>query len=271
VEVEIDIESGTRLVKIPVSVNSRGPYSFNFDTGASTTTLSKKLADSLGISTYQSERADARGLGGGIPTEFAKAAIEIGLLKFREDEVYVIDLDAMLPGAGNRDGVLGHSTLKHCIVALSYPQQTLRIGKNGHETLKSTNEINWSRFEYINNSHLVGVPVRINGLGPFQFVLDTGAGNTVITPKLAESIDVHAEPVPGIARGLGGDVALELASLESIKVDSIELQSSQVAVIDLSKVSPKGNLIEYGILGFDFLKNLEIHIDYPRQQYSFVG
>jgi predicted aspartyl protease len=269
-KVEIEIESRIRLVKIPVSVNGQGPFSFTFDTGASTTTLSKRLADRLGIRSNQLERADARGLGGDIPTEFAKATIEVGSLKFDEDEVYVIDLDTLLPDAGYRDGVIGHSTLKHCIITLSYPQQFLRIEKNQHASRSLQQEADWSKFEYIGGSHLIGVPVHINGRGPFQFVLDTGAGNTVITPKLAESVDINAEPVPGIARGLGGDMQLKLAFLESIVVDSITISSPQVVVVDLSKVSPKGNLIENGILGFDFLRNLETHIDYPRKQYSFV-
>jgi predicted aspartyl protease len=267
---KIDIESGTRLVKIPVSVNGQGPFVFVFDTGASTTTLSKRLADSLRIRSYQLERADARGLGGGIPTQFAKATIEIGSLEFEEDEVYVLDLDTMLPCAGNRDGVIGHSTLKHCSITLSYPQQFLRIECNGYDSQIVQQETEWSQFEYIGGSHLVGVPVYINGRGPFRFVLDTGAGNTVITPKLAESIGINADSVPGIARGLGGDMQLKLAFLESIVVDSVKIPSPQVVVVDLSKVSPKGNLIENGILGFDFLRNLETHIDYPTMRYSFV-
>lgn len=269
-EIEISIESGTRLVKVPVFVNGRGPFSFTLDTGASTTTLSKKLVNDLGILSYQSEKSDARGLGGAITTEFAKASIGIGSMKFDEDEVYVLDLDTMLCGTGKHDGVLGHSTLKHCRIALSYSRKTLQIGTNGYDSSSASDENKWHEFEYIRGSHLIGVPVYINNHGPFHFVLDTGAGNTVITPKLADIIDVQVEPVPGIARGLGGDVELKIASLESISVNSVRLESSQVAVIDLQNVSPKGDLIEYGILGFDFLKNLETLIDYPRNLYAFV-
>ena len=36
---------------------------------------------------------------------------------------------------------------------------------------------------------LAVLPVRLNGTGPFQFVLDTGASRPVLTPKLA-----HARP-----------------------------------------------------------------------------
>jgi hypothetical protein len=63
---------------------------------------------------------------------------------------------------------------------------------------------------------LVGIPTYVNEQGHFDFVLDTSAGNTVITPKLANSIGVQTMSVSGIARGLGGDIKLKMASLESI-------------------------------------------------------
>ena len=88
-DVTINIETGTRLIKIPVSINGNGPFSFNFDTGASTTTLSTGLAEKLGIHTYESNKPNARGVGGGIPTKFAKARVNIGSLRFDEDELFL--------------------------------------------------------------------------------------------------------------------------------------------------------------------------------------
>ncbi|MBN2228503.1 MAG: aspartyl protease family protein [Candidatus Thorarchaeota archaeon] len=269
-DIEFEIESGTRLVKIPVHVNGYGPFQFVFDTGASTTTLTKSLAEKLGISTYKREQSDARGLGSGIPTEYAIATIGIGPLTFNEDEVYVLDLNAMLQGAGKRDGVIGHSTLKHCILSLNYSRKKLCIDKDRFSDNDSTDSIIWSPFEYIKDSHLIGVPVVVNGCGPFDFVLDTGAGNTVLTPDFATNIGASAEPINGIARGLGGDVELKIASLDSISIGSQRLEKSTATVIDLSRVSPKGNLIENGIIGFDFLKSLEIIIDYPRMQFALL-
>ena len=261
----MEFETSTHLAKVPVSVNGEGPFSFNLDTGASTTTLSKSLAEQLGITTRESNRPDARGIGGGIPTEFADASVSLGTLQFDEDEVYVLDLEAILRGAGNRDGVLGYTTLKHCTMSLSYSKQRFKLSK-GNSAL----DLNWSPFEYIKDSHLVGVPVHINGKGPYDFVLDTGAGNTVVTPEMAELIGLDAKPVHGIARGVGGDVQLELAAVESVAVGDSEISNTQVVVLDLSKVSPKGKLIEHGIIGYDFLRNFETVIDYPQKQFSFI-
>jgi predicted aspartyl protease len=264
-EFEVEFETSTHMVKVPVNVNGQGPFTFDLDTGASTTTLSKKLAVKLGVPTRKGDSTEARGIGGGIPTEYADAAISIGSLEFDKDELYVLDLDAMLRGACNRDGVLGYSTLKHCTISLSYNKQRFKINKGN-----STRDLNWAQFDYIKDSHLIGVPVHINEKGPYDFVLDTGAGNTVVTPEMAEQIGLEAKPVHGIARGVGGDAQLELAAVDTLSVGVSKILNSQVVVLDLSKVSPKGKLIEHGIIGYDFLRNFETVIDYPNKQFSFI-
>jgi hypothetical protein len=145
-EAQIALESETRLVKIPILINSQGPFSFDLDTGASTTTLSKRLVNGLGITTRQEDRVQARGLGGGIPTEYAMAKIGIGPLTFDEDEVYVLDLDALLKGAGVRDGVLGHPTLKYCRIVLNYSKRSLRIARDDQYPQALDHGIDWSTF-----------------------------------------------------------------------------------------------------------------------------
>ena len=256
------------MVKVPVKVNGQGSFPFDLDTGASATTLTTQLAESLGIITRPGDRPEARGIGGGIPTEYADVIIGVGSLEFEKDEVYVLDINAIMKSSCGRDGVLGYSTLKHCTMSLSYSKQRFTLNRTDSGTPPT--EIDWSPFEYIKDSHLVGVPVHINGQGPYSFVLDTGAGNTVITPKLAEKLGIEAKAVHGIARGVGGDVELKLAELESLSVGSAQITNSQVVVLDLSKVSPKGDLIEYGIIGYDFLKTFETILDYPGKQFSFI-
>jgi len=262
---QTEIESLTNLVKIPVSVNGQGPLTFILDTGASTTTLSMKLAERLGIPTRLGDRPEARGVGGGIPIEYADVTISLGQLEFNQNEVYVLDLENILRCGGNYDGVLGHSTLKHCIISLSYKNQRLKLNKDN-----SSLKLDWSKFRYIHDTHLVGVPVHINGKGPYDFVLDTGAGNSVVTPRLAEELSIEAQTVPGIARGIGGDAQLKLAAVSTLSVGSATVSDTQLVVIDLSSVSPKGMLIDYGIIGYDFLRNFETVIDYPNQRYSFI-
>jgi predicted aspartyl protease len=264
-ETEIEIEVGLQHVQVPVRVDGKGPFTFVLDTGASLTSISKRIADELGVETREGSRSVATGVGGGIPIKYADVEIGIGSLDFEKDEVYVMDFDAIFRGLGNRDGAFGFTTLNQCTMSLNYNTKSFKLRKGS-----SDRDLNWTPYEYIKDSHLVGVPVHINGKGPYDFVLDTGAGNTVVTPELAAQIGLEAKQVQGIARGVGGDTQLELAAVDTLSVGDVEISHSQAVVLDLSKVSPKGKLIENGIIGYDFLKNFETVIDYPNKRFSFI-
>ncbi|TFG27623.1 hypothetical protein EU528_12520 [Candidatus Thorarchaeota archaeon] len=264
-EVEVKTEIAMGHVNIPVCVNGHGPFSFVLDTGASVTTVGKRLAEELGIKLRDGSRTEARGVGGGIPVKFADVEVGIGELEFEKDEVYVLDFDAIFRGLGSRDGVFGFTTLKHCTMSLSYKKGILKLHKG-----KSQRALDWIPFEYVHDSHLIGLPVYINGNGPYSFVLDTGAGGTVMDPALAKKLDLDVQSVDGIARGLGGDVQLQMANVNNFDVGSAKITNSQVVVLDSGKVSPKGKLIEYGIIGYNFLMNFETIIDFPSKQIAFI-
>lgn len=36
------------------------------------------------------------------------------------------------------------------------------------------------------------VPCHVNGSGPFEFILDTGAGTSLVTPELARSLQLES-------------------------------------------------------------------------------
>ena len=265
-EAEVTASIGMGHVNIPVNVNGNGPFTFVLDTGASYTTLGKSLAEKLAIKTREGSKTEARGVGGGIPVQYTDVEIGIDDLVFDKDEVYILDFQAIFQGLGTREGVFGHSTLKQCTMSLSYKNERFRLHKG-----KSNRDLDWIPFEYVNDSHLIGAPVQINGKGPYPFVLDTGAGSTVVTPKFAKKMGLDVQVIEqGIARGLGGDMQLSLASIDSLSIGSSEITKEQVAVIDMSKVSPKGKLIDNGIIGYNFLRNFETVIDYPEKRLAFI-
>jgi predicted aspartyl protease len=269
--IDIEIELGTNLVSGPVYVNDAGPYRFRLDTGASTTTLTTRLADELGLSTYEGSRKEARGLGGGIPVKYARVnSLKLGELDTGHQEVYVLDLDNVMGRCEGRDGVLGYSTLRDYTLTLSYSEKRLELERSqGAE--RSTKGISdeWASFNYVQDTHLVSLPAIIDGSGPIDLVVDTGAGSTVFTPGLANRLKIDSFPVPGIARGVGGDVELRMARIRSIAVGSARIEEPQVAVVDLSRVSPKGELIENGILGYNFLSHFIMSLDYPNRLFRF--
>lgn len=262
--VKIDIDERTHLVEIPIHVNGQGPFIFHLDTGASATTLTPELVSRLNLDTYSESRQGMPRAGGALQAEYATIdSLRVDSVEFQNQEVLVIDLNRRM-GLGNRDGVLGHSMLKECILKLSYASHSLSLSRD----LRDESDQWWGSFDYVEDTHLIVLPTSINGSKPVDFVLDTGAGSTVITPILAESLNLDCAEVNGIARGLGGDTQLRLAMINELSVGKKTVQGLQAAVIDMSRVSPRGTAIKNGILGYNFLSKCELSLDYPKQKYS---
>ncbi|MFW9963962.1 MAG: aspartyl protease family protein [Candidatus Sifarchaeia archaeon] len=260
---------------IPVMINGKGPFTFVLDTGASVSTLSKSLAEELGISTYEGDKKKAAGVGGKIiPIQTARLdTLEIGTLSLKDEEVGVMDFQAC-----GTSGVIGYSTLKDYTMRLHYGSLDLTLEKrNGGDPKDS---LDWISFKYLQDSHLIGVPVHINNHGPFDFILDTGSSGNVMTPLNAKEIGVpdmsSAEPIEGQGcsggecSGVGGTVRGYAVKVGKLAIGSAELNDTLMGVIDLAVVSPDGKKIDYGIIGYPFLKNYELVIDYPEKKLALV-
>ncbi|MHA2233442.1 MAG: aspartyl protease family protein, partial [Candidatus Hodarchaeales archaeon] len=258
-------------ISVPVFVNEKGPFDFTLDTGATATTLSKSLADELGVETYDDDKEETRAIG--IPHKSAKVkSLTIGPDTFKAEEILVIDFATVLgPHGTNVKGVIGHTTLKEYKMSVNYRTKMMSLEKNiNGESLKDE-RIHWTGFEYIEDSHLVGVPVFINGSGPFTFVVDTGAGGTVITSQLAEKLELSLDSSDVQVLAPGGGTGGNFAVLEQLSVASAVQENASVVVLDLKAVSPRGGLIHNGILGYPFLKDYETVIDYPNKNFAFIN
>ena len=284
-EIGFEIENSGHP-RVPVYVNGEGPFTFTLDTGASMTTISKSLANKLGIETRRIENAKASGVGGGrLSVETAKVeSLTIGSETYENLDVMVLDLDSVFGSyeSSNR-GVIGHSTLKNYRVSVDYRTKLLNLEqKNEEDTLKN-DEIDWIDFDYIVD-HLVGVPVYVDGKGPFDFVLDTGSGGDVLTPILAEELGFSQDQAMGIMKvvnpanqgcadgcqGVGGAVTGYPIQVETLSIGSIKHSNAIMGVIDLKLVSPRGDTIHNGIIGYPFMRNLKLIIDYPNKRLAFI-
>lgn len=99
------------------------------------------------------------------------------------------------------------------------------------------------------------VKVSLNGAGPFEFLVDTGANTTVVAKRHIESLQV---PYTGMAQvyGTTGDRAFPLAILSELVAGSAKRSGLQVAVaedVDLAR--------EDGILGADVFAGRRLTFD----------
>jgi len=133
-----------------------------------------------------------------------------------------------------------------------------------------------AKFTTGSDKPLIIVETMVNGKGPFNFVVDTGASHTVITNQTAQRLGIPNARVgccgsaPGrTAQGAGGAVAAQTTTLESIKVGDVEEEDIEVAIIDLTNISTVVGQTLDGIIGKTFMQDYKVIIDYPKQEILF--
>jgi clan AA aspartic protease (TIGR02281 family) len=102
----------------------------------------------------------------------------------------------------------------------------------------------------------------INGKGPFDFIVDTGASATVITPTLARRAGVAAGGSKAKATGANGHMKATIARLKTLAVGPVEVKNLEVAVISLATLNRTIGQRIGGIIGYSFLKRFRTTIDY---------
>jgi hypothetical protein len=120
-------------------------------------------------------------------------------------------------------------------------------------------------FEFI-GLHLF-IPVTVQGKERL-WVLDTGAGMTVVEKAFAEEIGLDIqEGITG--RGAGGTVQADFAVLPPYELEGIRFKEQTVAVIDMDELVRRLGVDIAGILGFDFLSRFVTKVDYANETVSF--
>jgi predicted aspartyl protease len=99
------------------------------------------------------------------------------------------------------------------------------------------------------------VPVMVNGLGPFQFVVDTGADRTVISEELADRLNL---PRSGTAKlhAMGGSATVKLVKIDTVQVSTNIARRVEAAALPMRYVGADG------LLGVDSLKGQRIVMDF---------
>ena len=108
---------------------------------------------------------------------------------------------------------------------------------------------------------LILLPVHVNNHGPFEFILDTGAGTSLLSSELAKQLAVK---IIGSKEGqsAGGKVAVSLAKVDSLAVGETKLGEVDVGVVDLTHIGRTVGAKIDGDLGYNFLKHFRVTINY---------
>jgi predicted aspartyl protease len=114
------------------------------------------------------------------------------------------------------------------------------------------------------------VPVKINGRGPYDFVLDTGATFTCVDQPLAEELKLPAWSGPlGSVVITGGGGQMGFVKIDTLEVgDTVQASELVACKLDLSRMQPPGFGIK-GLVGLNFLKSYRLTIDFERKLLRF--
>ncbi len=107
------------------------------------------------------------------------------------------------------------------------------------------------------NSNSLAVPVLINKATMATFIVDTGATYTVITPKLAQKLNVQIKPDTQrmtimTANGL---VNAPVVVIPAVSIGGVEVRNVKAIVQDLGSET-----LLSGLLGMNFFKDIELTI-----------
>lgn len=106
----------------------------------------------------------------------------------------------------------------------------------------------------------VVVPTDLNGRGPYQFLLDTGADMTTVSSALAESLgmprgsDATAHTIDGLLQAYH-------STCDSQKVGAQQIEHLPVAVSDCQRTSHAAGTEIDGYLGHNFLEQFAVRIN----------
>ncbi|HEX8281545.1 MAG TPA: retropepsin-like aspartic protease [Chthoniobacterales bacterium] len=109
------------------------------------------------------------------------------------------------------------------------------------------------------------VPVSVAGAEtPLLFILDTGAGGSVVSPATRAMLPIDpSESRFDTIVGAGGKSEMESVPLASLRVGEFTVEGLRAVVIDLADFKRSADEPYAGILGQDFLKRFDVEIDLP--------
>jgi hypothetical protein len=124
------------------------------------------------------------------------------------------------------------------------------------------------------------VPMRLEGNLPFvqvivsgqryDFLLDTGASDCVISPQMAAGLRLPVSKQKAMVKSAAGDhVAIPMTLLPQLSIGNAEFRNVPTFVYDFSRI--RGNFTNMsGVIGIGIFRDASISLDYPGKMLSIT-
>jgi predicted aspartyl protease len=252
------------FILLPTYVNGKGPFDFVLDTGAAMSILTKELADIIRVEgTEVKEALGAAGQKIEMPLGRVDS-ISIGEAKAEDVQV---GITKELPKCVGAHGALGYNFLKGFVLIIDYESNLLTLTSPRDETSQARSMQTDVPLRLAKPDRpILLVDVLINAQETYPFILDTGASQTIVSPELAQRMGIGGTTADSII-GVGGAIQSLIGILTSLSIGEATLSNVPVIVADIfSSLSQAVGTKFDGVLGFNFLSNFKIEIDYPNER-----
>jgi predicted aspartyl protease len=252
-DIPFDPERG--LVEVEVVLDGRVQGTFGIDTGADGFYIDRDfaLSNHLRLKEEPSQYSVVSIEGGSDVHAVSIRSLQIGHDRLFNLSAAAIDMSALNldPAIEHPDGLLGHDILRRFYVTIDYPDQTMRLETMQPSFLRTDS---YYSIPFKIYGHFIVVEVTFDEQTTVPMAVDYCASHTVITPELAERLDlssdlgkIHTIPEMKLTR-------------EVVSTDVISAVSDLTSVL---KLVPRSRI--QGILGATFLHSHRLTVDYRRQ------
>lgn len=232
---QVQVEVRANIVFVPVTVNGRGPFWFELDSGFQNCALERTLAPSLGLEVGPTQRVDAPG-GSVERATVADAHLAIAGLELPEPAVSALDLAQFGAFMGRApDGILGYDLFRAWVVEIDYEHRQLRLFDPRSFVPRSTGAVlavdTSLRQPYVNAVIEAQDGRRAEG----RFEIDTGSLDAlVLNAPFAKTnaLTSGAATLAAHGRSIGGETEATLARMGALELGGLRLAAPVSGVVE---------------------------------------
>lgn len=156
-----------------------------------------------------------------------------------------------------------HLTLSRVDLKAEIPESVFaRPGTATNTSPSATIPFDFSSGEII-------VTAKVNGETPAKFIVDTGAGISLLTRSAANKFGLKVSGSASLGGG-GGAAQTQFAQLDSLQVGSVVARDVKVAVGDLGPLEALLGHGFSGLIGHNFLSQFQVTFDYAARQLTLA-
>ena len=261
------------LLLVPTQVNEQGSFEFILDTGSGTSLCSPEVAQAVQIKGAGTKEGHTAG--GKVSVQLACVdSLSVGSAKVRGLQVAITDLRHIGRAVGAKiDGDIGYNFLKRFCLTINYRDSWITLEPSSAKAAAAQKASGQTEIKLRLASPtkpLILVDAHVNGRGPFQFAIDTGTSTTAISEELAADLHLERSSMPPVTTG-GASIEVAASKLQSLRVGGTSQQDVSVIIGDFLKILSQviGTKLD-GIIGYNFLEQYQVVIDYPNEVLRLV-